>query len=292
MTRSKRRLAAPFGLSLLISGLIGLAGLGDALAQDQDQPIRALLVIGGCCHDYDKQRDILTKGISGRANVQWKIAYDADKTTRHKNPVYENPDWAKGFDVVVHDECTADVTDMNFINGILKPHRDGLPAVVLHCGMHCYRTDGWRESKAPTPWFEFTGVMSTAHGAQQPIDVMYVAKDNPITKGMADWKTINEELYNNGNRPDVKPLPTATPLAGGKQTVRGRNGQETTSDYVVVWTNLYNNKAKVFATTLGHNNATVSDPRYLDLITRGLLWSVGKLDDAHLKPAKKVLIDG
>jgi len=273
-------------------GLLGVARVGDVLAVQPDQPVRALLVVGGCCHDYEKQKDILTKGISARANVQWKIAYDADKSTRHKNPVYDNPDWAKGFDVVVHDECSADVKDLNVINGILKPHRDGLPAVVLHCGMHCYRTDGWNDrEQRTTPWFEFTGVMSTAHGPQQPIDVTYVDKDNPIIKGQADWRTINEELYNNGNDPRVKPLPTAHPLAGGKQTVRGRDGRETTSDFVVVWTNLYNGKAKVFATTLGHNNATVADARYLDLVARGLLWSVGKLDDAHLKPAQKVLID-
>ena len=61
-------------------------------------------------------------------------------------------------------------------------------------------------------------------------------------------------------------------------------------DNVVVWTNIYNGKTRVFATTLGHNNETVADARYLDLITRGLLWSVDKLDDEHLKPAKKVLL--
>ncbi len=60
---------------------------------------------------------------------------------------------------------------------------------------------------------------------------------------------------------------------------------------MVAWTNTYNGKAKVFATTLGHNNETVADSRYLDLVTRGLLWSVGKLDEAHLRPAKKVLLD-
>ena len=53
---------------------------------------------------------------------------------------------------------------------------------------------------------------------------------------------------------------------------------------VVVWTNEYNGKAKVFGTTLGHNNATVQDPRYLDLVTRGLLWSTGHLTDDG-KPA-------
>ena len=60
---------------------------------------------------------------------------------------------------------------------------------------------------------------------------------------------------------------------------------------VVVWTNTYNQKTRVFATTLGHNNATVADPRYLDLVTRGLLWSVDKLDEAHSKPAAQVLLE-
>jgi type 1 glutamine amidotransferase len=53
---------------------------------------------------------------------------------------------------------------------------------------------------------------------------------------------------------------------------------------VAVWTNTYNKKTRVFGTTLGHNNATVEDPRYLDLVTRGLLWSCDKLDDKYLKP--------
>ena len=49
----------------------------------------------------------------------------------HLNPVYEKDDWAKGFDVVLHDECSADVKDLKVIDRILKPHREGLPAVVL-----------------------------------------------------------------------------------------------------------------------------------------------------------------
>ncbi|MFM7604973.1 MAG: hypothetical protein ACKO8Z_07205, partial [Prosthecobacter sp.] len=49
---------------------------------------------------------------------------------------------------------------------------------------------------------------------------------------------------------------------------------------VVAWTNEYGpNKTKIFSTTIGHNTATVSDARYLDLITRGLLWTTGHLDE-------------
>jgi type 1 glutamine amidotransferase len=258
-----------------------LACFVSAARADDDKPIRALLVIGGCCHDYAKQKDILTKGISARANVQWTIAYDADTGTKHLNPVYEKADWAKDFDVIVHDECCADVKDLEVINRILKPHRDGLPAVVLHCGMHCYRSEGW--PKQTTPWFEFTGLATDRHGNPLPIAIAFVDKQSPITKGFEDWSTGNEELYNNITG---KLLETAQPLARGKQTDKGK-----TADTVVVWTNTYNGKAKVFGTTLGHNNATVADSRYLDLVARGLLWSVDKLDEAHLKPAKKVLLD-
>lgn len=229
--------------------------------------LRALLVIGGCCHDYKRQKDLLTQGISDRANVEWTVAYDPDTTTKHLNPIYENPDWAKGFDVVVHDECSADVKDPAVIERILKPHREGLPSVVLHCGMHSYRSEGFPNA---TPWFEFTGLKTTGHGPQLPISVSFTDRQHPIVKPIPDWTTGNEELYNN--------LPqglaaTARPLATGKQVVKDQLVES-----VVAWTNTYHGKTRVFATTLGHNNETVADPRYLDLVTRGLLWSVDKLD--------------
>jgi len=257
------------------------------LRADDDNPkaVRALLVIGGCCHDYAKQKDILTKGISARANVQWKISYDPDTGTKHLNPIYNNPQWAKGFDVIVHDECCSDVKDPGSVSRILEPHRGGLPGVVLHCGMHCYRSEGYPKM---TPWFEFTGLATNGHGPQVPIEITFVDKESPITKGFDDWKTTKEELYNNLTG---KLLKTAHALARGKQTIHRKDGKETIDDNIAVWTNMYNGKTRVFATTLGHNNATVADPRYLDLVTRGLLWSVGKLDDAHLKPARKILLD-
>ena len=273
-------------MACLSVSLLALAPALAAGAEPADKPIRALLVLGGCCHDYAKQQDILTRGISARANVTWKIAYDPDKGTAHMNPVYDNPDWAKSFDIIVHDECSSDVKEMDVINRILKPHREGLPAVVLHCGMHCYRSKGF--PKVVTPWFEFTGLQTTGHGPQLPIAIRFMDKQSPITEGLEDWTTINEELYNNVAG---KLLDTAHVLALGAQSLMNRDGKKTLDDTIVVWTNQYNVQTRVFATTLGHNNETVADARYLDLVTRGLLWSVGKLDEAHLKPARQVLID-
>ena len=90
---------------------------------------------------------------------------------------------------------------------------------------------------------------------------------------MQNWTTIPEELYNN-----IKVYDTVTPLIYGKQ---GNDNN------VVAWVNNYHG-ARVFSTTLGHNNETVGDARYLDLVTRGLLWAVDKLNDDYLKPAARV----
>lgn len=248
------------------------------ITQAEVKPIRALLVIGGCCHDYKTQKDLLATGLAERAHVEVVIAYEADTTTKKLNPVYENPEWAAGFDVVIHDECSADVKDLALIERILEPHRQGLPAVLLHCGMHSYRSEGYPQ--AVTPWFEFTGLQSTGHGPQSPIDIEFVARDHAIVQSLADWSTIKEELYNNSTG---RLLDTAQPLARGRQQVKNKQGEESTAEAVIVWTNAYRGETKVFATTLGHNNDTVSDPRYLDLVTRGLLWSCGRLNDEYLK---------
>ncbi|EEF63177.1 DUF7133 domain-containing protein [Pedosphaera parvula] len=184
--------------------------------------------------------------------------------------IYEDPDWAKGYDVVVHDECFSDVKDKDFVEGILEPHREGLPAVNLHCAMHCYRVsfDDFKD------WFEFTGLDSRGHGAQLPIALTFVDPEHSITKGMQNWTTIHEELYNN-----VQIWKTAKPLI---------YGQQGNDKNMVAWVNDYHG-TRVFSTTLGHNNETVGDSRYLDLVTRGLLWSVNKLNADYMKPAKRVL---
>lgn len=259
----------------LIAGLAGLLPL--QAAEPVVKPIRALLVLGGCCHDYATQQELLSKGIAERAHVKVDISYDPDSTTMHLNPIYENANWAEGYDVVIHDECSSGVKDLELINRILEPHRQGLPAVILHCGMHSYRSQGHPDV---TPWFEFTGLQTTGHGPQLPIQITFRDVENPITQGMKSWTTVNEELYNNSAG---KLLVTATALADGTQIVKAKDGTTSEVNSTVVWTNRYRDNTKVFATTLGHNNQIIADPRYLDLVTRGLLWSCGKLNETYLK---------
>ena len=112
-------------------------------------------------------------------------------------------------------------------------------------------------------------------GPQEPIAISFIDRTSPITKGMADWTTIKEELYNN-----VRVFDTAQPLARGKQAVKQKDGSEKANTFVVVWANKYGpKKTRIFSTTIGHNTATVKDPRYLDLVARGALWATGHLND-------------
>ncbi len=230
------------------------------------KPLRGLLITGGCCHDYPGQIAILTNGISQRANVVWDVVMDPGATgTQHRISVYETRDWAAKYDVVVHNECFADEKDAEWLERIVKPHRDGVPAVVIHCAMHCYR--------APTnEWFRFVGLTSRGHGSHFDYAMTNVAPRHPIMLGFpATWHTPKEELYN-----ITSIEPSATPLATGWSP-------ETKKAEVNVWVNTYG-KTRVFGTTVGHYNNTMREPIYLDLVGRGLLWACGKLSEDG-KPA-------
>ncbi len=45
------------------------------------KPLRALLITGGCCHDYAAQKDILKKGIEERAHIIVEQIHSDNTTT-------------------------------------------------------------------------------------------------------------------------------------------------------------------------------------------------------------------
>jgi type 1 glutamine amidotransferase len=251
--------------ALALTGLFSIQGL---FAQEV-KPLKALLLTGGCCHDYKAQKDILKKGIEARGNIIVDQIHTDNTTVTPDLPIYGMPEYANGYDIVIHDECAANISDDKIVKGVLAPHDKGTPAVNLHCAMHSYRIGEFKkpveEKGTPTSqWFEFLGLQSTGHGPKQPVEITYTDKKHPVTIGLADWTTGNEELYNN-----LKVFDTAHVLSKGKQ-----GNQEA----VVTWVNNYKG-TRVFSTTIGHFNETIQDARYLDLVTRGLLWACGKIDE-------------
>lgn len=251
---------------ILFATFVTLATTG---AAEPARPLKALLVAGGCCHDYAGQHLILANGIQARALVQVDVVWTDDKSVTPPLPLYDHPDWAKGYDIVLHDECAAGMKDPAVLKRILDVHQT-VPAVHLHCAMHSFRTGS-------DAWFRHLGLQSNSHGPQEPIAITFVDRDHPITQPLADWTTIKEELYNNVQLFD------AHPLAMGRQKVKQKDGSVKEVDAIVAWTN-EKAGARSFSTSLGHNSDTVADARYLDLVTRGLLWACGKLEPAYLQP--------
>jgi type 1 glutamine amidotransferase len=273
------------------------ANSSTATATVASAPLKVLLVAGGCCHDYAKQTQILKQGIETRIHSEVTIIFNPSKGTDATFEIYESDRWAEGYDVVIHDECSANVTDGPYVKRILAAHKSGVPAVNLHCAMHSYRWGNFRKAvnlgAENAGWYEMIGLQSTGHGPKLPIDITYEKSTNPIVKGLAPWRTINEELYNN-----VRVYPGAEVLAAGSQVQKinpkalkaNPNAKPKVSKAVVAWTNLYGpKKTKIFSTSLGHFNDTVGDDRYLELVVRGILWTTGNLTEAG-KPTKAYAI--
>jgi type 1 glutamine amidotransferase len=248
----------------------------EAGAAEPARPLRALYITGGCCHDYNREKVVISEGVKARANVEWTIVQEEGSGEKHKDiqaSLYQNPDWAKGYDVVVHNECFAGDTDPEYIGKVLAAHRAGVPAVVVHCEMHTFR------DFKPDDFRQFLGVKSTHHGPQHPLDVKVVQPDHPVMKGFpADWKTGNEELY-----AIDRVFTNTTVLATAADKKKDAEGKwvDTPKQNALIWVNTYG-QGRVFGTTLAHANKTFEDPVFLDLFARGLLWACNKLDDSGL----------
>jgi type 1 glutamine amidotransferase len=233
------------------------------------EPVKALLITGGCCHDYAFQTRALEEAPAGKGLVAWKVVNEGGTGTRAKIGLYEDPRWADGFDVVVHNECFADTDDPDYIRRIVAAHREGVPAVVIHCAMHTYRAakiDDWRE---------LLGVTSRRHEHQSRYPVTAVAREHPILALFPDaWTSPGDELY-----VIEKLWPSATALATARSE---RTGKE----HPVFWVNTFG-KARVFGTTFGHSSETFADPVFLETVVRGLLWAAGRLEDGGEPPAHR-----
>ena len=225
---------------------------------EKSPSLRALLVTGGCCHDYKVQKKLIAEGVSARANVTWTIYHESSKKD-HKNSAYAADNWYKGYDVIVHNECYGGLKDDNFVDKITKAHREGLGGVNLHCSMHSYRAAKKGE------WHKYLGVGFYGHGPKSPIEVKLKKTDHPILKGLSNWTTKEGELYN------IKNLHEGTEVLAEGTRVK----QPVTMP--VMWTNTYG-KGKVFSMSLGHHNSTMESEHFQTVLARAVLYVTGKLD--------------
>ena len=248
-----------FGMSFLVNP----AWSDDSKSSDDDEAassLKVLLVTSGCCHDYDFQTKQLQLAFQKESvDVVWTVVNDGGKGTSAILKLYDDPDWAKPYDVVIHNECFAKTTDAAYIRSITDSHKAGTPAVVIHCAMHTYRDaeiDDWRQ---------MLGVTSRRHEHQSRYPVKVLEADHPVMREFpATWVTPMDELYI-----IEKQWPKMVPLA---ESVSEKTGES----HPVFWTNLFGS-SRVFGTTYGHSNDTFDDGVFLSTVVRGTLWATGQL---------------
>lgn len=244
---------------LLTGCLLSLCPLAAAEKVYSGPPVRALLVTGGCCHNYKFQSAAMTNGLSERGDFEWTVVNEGGNGTRAEIDLYKNPDWARPYDVIIHNECFADTTNLTYIRSITAAHQAGKPAVVIHCAMHTYR------AIQPDDWREFLGVTSRMHEHQSKYPVKVVAGGHAIMRGFPqDWVTPMDELY------------IIEKLWPGAQALATSVSEKTGRAQPCFWVNDYRG-TRVFGTTYGHSDDTFRDPVFINVLARGTLWAAGKL---------------
>lgn len=260
MLPTRNRVALAALLAAMLPAFACAGGAAPATAGDEPR-INALYITGGGFHDFTAQESIITEGLAERLPIDWTIDHTAGTSTDTLIERHRTTEWADEFDLVVYNMSFSYVVDPDWIDRIAHAHRDrGVPAVILHGATHSYRrstTDSWKQ---------LMGASSMRHDSQREFAVETVDPDHPIVRELpADWGPGVDELYEL-----ERTWPGMTPLLQAWSV-------ESEATHPVAWTNEFG-EARVFVTTMGHNNATMSDPHFLDLVARGALWTLGRLD--------------
>ena len=72
--------------------------LTSAVAGAAEKPkLKGLIVVGGCCHDYTRQKLILSEGLSHRVSIEWDVFQGPDGRDT-KLEVYKKPNWIKQYE--------------------------------------------------------------------------------------------------------------------------------------------------------------------------------------------------
>ena len=235
-------------------------------------PIDAMIITGGCCHDYTGQSKVLMDTLNAVMPINWTVVHGMAALPDGRLPLFDNSNWARGFEIVIHNECWA--------NGDLPAQvvqnitNAAVPRMFFHCALHSYRVmtnDAWRE---------LIGITSRRHTRSHNVMLKW-AENDPITAGLPPFVTPIDELYVVEKVwPGTKAIATAVNAVD--KGVQGPN-----EIYPVVWTHEYGGRARVFGTSLGHANETWSTNQFKELVTRGFRWALKKEPIAMPPPARR-----
>ena len=241
-------------ISLFLLALCICASFCSSCTQNKKET-KVLLITGG--HDFD-----------GESFFQMMDKLPAISYTRVEHPnAYEHlkPGQIDRYDVVLLYDMPKEIPDeakADFVGMLEK----GKGLVVLHHSICSY--DGWPEYKKIVggrfnhyPW-EKDGETQrpSTFKINVPMDIKVIDKDHPVTKGVKDFRVIDEAYNGTEILGDI-----IHPLLGTDAPESGP---------LICWTNNYAN-AKVVAFTLGHDKQVWENPSFTRILSQAIDW-VGK----------------
>lgn len=154
--------------------------------------------------------------------------------------------------------------DSKRIGGLLKAVRNGVGIAGWHGGLG----DSFRE----IPEYQFmVGGQWVAHpGGEISYEVNVIDRDDPITKGISDFKMLSEQYYMHVD-PLNEVLATTTFSGEHAPWIEG-------VIMPVVWKKMYG-KGRVFYSSLGHKAKDFEVPEALEIMKRGMLWACHSLPE-------------
>ena len=219
---------------------------------------KILIVYGGWeGHEPGKFVDIL---------YPWLVSEGASVDTCSSLEIYTDKEYMKTIDLVIQVFTMSAITTAQE-EGLLEAVKNGMGIAGWHGGL----ADAFRNNPA---YQYMVGGQWVAHpGGVIDYTVNISDKDDPVTKGLSDFKMHSEQYYMHVD-PNVKVLATTTFSGDNDFWAAG-------CTMPVVWKKMYG-KGRVFYTSLGHVAADMEVPEALEIIKRGIRWSaVSKYEPAE-----------
>ena len=203
---------------------------------------KALIVWGGWDgHEPEPVARILADALKGKGfDVEVSNTLDS----------FKDGDKLKALDLIVP-EWTMGSIESDQLRPLLEAVSSGVGIAGLHGGMgDSFRMETGFQFMVGGQWVAHPG------GDGVTYDVIITDKNDPIVKGIKDFKVTSEQYYMHvdpGNH-----VLAITPFGETKMPV--------------VWTKMYG-EGRVFYSSLGHSAKVAAQTEVLEIMTRGMLWA-------------------
>jgi type 1 glutamine amidotransferase len=211
----------------------------------------------------------------GRQSGLWDTTIRTDTEPLTKKKLEYNAKNLNDFDAILfYTGGTLEMDDQQKADFLSAIHDDGKGFIGIHSATITF-----------TGWPEF-GKMIGGYFDEHPwgtFDAPVIVED-PAFPGMSQWPhefVIRDEIYQirNYSREDRRILMR---LDASKLDLKNPRVHRTDHDFAVAWAKMYG-KGRVFYSTLGHVAENWDDPRFQQMITEAIKWSMG-LVDADITP--------